>query len=188
MRTSCHSFACKKHKTKQNKTTRISYLQSLYVTFRAAPENASVCILMALRAAVSSLRSGWCYFALFLITEGRKTVKKRIDRGPQKVASPPRHDCWPRGVTSDHPAAAAAASILTSTPSRTSRVLGCLSHMTRVFVPVISTSISVCDTEYHFLFQHWWICLNRVWTTQGNSVKMANWNKLAATCYFTELV
>lgn len=56
----------------------------------------------------------------------------------------------PSGVTSDHPAATAA-SILTSTPSHTSRVLGCLSHMTRVFVPVISTSISVCDTEYHFL-------------------------------------
>ncbi|KAF1388264.1 hypothetical protein PFLUV_G00088390 [Perca fluviatilis] len=55
------------------------------------------------------------------------------------------------GSPSSHPAAAAAVSILTSTPSHTSRVLGCLSHMTRVFVPVISTSISVCDTEYHFL-------------------------------------
>lgn len=94
-----------------------------------------------------------------------------------------RHSWW-SGVTSYHPAAAAD-SILTSTPSRTSRVLGCLSHMTRVFVPVISTSISVCDTEYHFLFKHWWICLNRVWTTQGNreSTKMANWDKLATTCY-----
>lgn len=46
--------------------------------------------------------------------------------------------------------AAAAGTILTSTPSYTSRVLGCLSHMTRVFVPVINTSISVCDTKYHF--------------------------------------
>ena len=83
-----------------------------------------------------------------------------------------------------------AASILTPTPSCTSRVLGCLSHMTRVFVPVITTSISVCDTEYHFLLKHWWICLNRVWTTQGNwqSAKMANWHSLATTCYFGELV
>lgn len=46
--------------------------------------------------------------------------------------------------------AAAADTIFISTPSYTSRVLGCLSHMTRVFVPVINTSISVCDTEYHF--------------------------------------
>lgn len=74
---------------------------------------------------------------------------------------------WPRrtdsadgagAVASDHPAAAAAAaaavSILTPTPSRASRVLGCLSHMTRVFVPVISTSISARDTEHHFLPQH----------------------------------
>lgn len=93
-----------------------------------------------------------------------------------------RHSWW-SAVTSYHPAAAAA-SILTSTPSHTSRVLGCLSHMTRVFVPVISTSISVCDIEYHFLFKHWWICLNRVWTTQGNreSAKMANRDKLAPTC------
>lgn len=50
-----------------------------------------------------------------------------------------------------HPAVKAA-SILTETPSRASRVLGCRSHMTRVFVPVISASISVCVTEYHFLF------------------------------------
>lgn len=46
--------------------------------------------------------------------------------------------------------AAAADTILTSTSSYTPRVLGCLSHMTRVFVPVINTSISVCDTKYHF--------------------------------------
>lgn len=45
---------------------------------------------------------------------------------------------------------ATAGTILTSTPSYTSRVLGCLSHMTRVFVPVINTSIFACDTKYHF--------------------------------------
>lgn len=46
--------------------------------------------------------------------------------------------------------ATAAGTILTSTPSYTSRVLGRLSHMTRVFVPVINTSILARDTNYRF--------------------------------------
>lgn len=112
-------------------------------------------------------------------------------QGPSGAANPPAPQLSESRVTSDHTAAAAAAaSILTPTPSRASRVLGCLSHMTRVFVPVISTSISVCGTEYHFLFQHWWICSNRVWTTQGNlkSAKMANSHTLARKCYLGGLV
>ncbi|KAK2920843.1 hypothetical protein Q8A73_000328 [Channa argus] len=45
--------------------------------------------------------------------------------------------------TQTNPSCSAAASILVSCPVGASRVLDCLSHMTRVFVPVISASISV---------------------------------------------
>lgn len=49
---------------------------------------------------------------------------------------------WERKLRERHkPQPAAAVSILTSSPIYASRVLDCLSHMTRVFVPVISTSI-----------------------------------------------
>lgn len=79
--------------------------------------------------------------------------------------------CAKLGEDRDINQPAAAGSIFASNPIYASRVLDCLSHMTRVFVPVISTSISICVTEYHILYQPWWICSNRLWTApQGNAL------------------
>lgn len=82
---------------------------------------------------------------------------------------------WERADANTSPRSAAV-SILTSCPVGTSRVLDCLSHMTRVFVPVISSSISVyqCRWISHFKLQPSWICLNRVWTALlGKNVSSA---------------
>lgn len=75
--------------------------------------------------------------------------------GPQHITEPkPRPERRHRAAQTpgllfvsrtdaDDPSRSAAASILAPCPVGASRVLDCLPHMTRVFVPVISASISV---------------------------------------------
>lgn len=74
-------------------------------------------------------------------------------RTPERAAAPADLRARSR-LGSSQQLSSAAASILTPTPSRASRVLGCLSHMTRVFVPVINTPISVCVTPNITFYFH----------------------------------